>query len=134
MGACGNVHEGPLGISLTAGGPLEEPLFKPGGVLTDEPGYYIDGEVGFRVESGLEIIECDSKFGKTRKGENYLGFGYLTKVPFCRRLIDKLMLSKSEVDWINRYHADIWHQFAPKLKKMGEKGALHWLRRETRSL
>lgn len=134
VGACGNVHEGPLGISLTAGGPLEEPLFKPGGVLTDEPGYYIDGEVGFRVESGLEIIECDSKFGKTRKGENYLGFGYLTKVPFCRRLIDKLMLSKSEVDWINRYHADIWHQFAPKLKKMGEKGALHWLRHETRPL
>ena len=54
----GPVHEGPLYILTTSGGPSKG-LFQPGAILTDEPGYYVDGEVGFRIESELEVVECD---------------------------------------------------------------------------
>ena len=60
---------------------VHQRLFQPGAILTDEPGYYVDGEVGFRIES--EVVECDGSLGKTRQGENFLGFNYLTKVPFA---------------------------------------------------
>ncbi|CAN3474407.1 putative Xaa-Pro aminopeptidase Fra1p [Diutina catenulata] len=125
----GPVHESPLSI-----GANSEPVFRPGGVVSDEPGYYIDGEVGFRIESELEVYELDASAGKTRTGENFLGFRYLTRVPFCRKLIDVSLLSPDERDWINNYHADILHEFGPRLRKMGEKRALHWLRQECRKI
>lgn len=131
VGAFGNVHEGPLSILTTAGGPTSLDLYRKGGILTDEPGFYIDGEVGFRIESELEIIECDDVVGKTRNGENFLGFGYLTKVPFCRKLIETSLLSPVEINWINEYHKSVREDFADKLLEMGDKRAYLWLVKET---
>ncbi|KAK6458947.1 peptidase M24, structural domain-containing protein [Scheffersomyces xylosifermentans] len=131
VGSFGNVHEGPLSISTTSGGPTALDLYRKGGILTDEPGFYIDGEVGFRIESELEIIECDDLVGKTRNGENFLGFGYLTKVPFCRKLIDTNLLSPVEVNWINEYHKSVREDFAEKLLEMEDKRAYNWLHKET---
>ena len=132
VGSFGNVHEGPLYILTTSGGPNSQVLFKPGGIVTDEPGYYIDGEVGFRIESELEIIE--TKDFKTRFGESFLGFAYLTKVPFCRKLIDTKYLSSVEIKWINEYHRSIRNDFEEKLTSMGEFRALKWLQKETEPL
>jgi Xaa-Pro aminopeptidase len=132
VGSFGNVHEGPLYILTTSGGPNSQILFKPGGIVSDEPGYYIDGEVGFRIESELEIIET-KKF-KTRFGESFLAFAYLTKVPFCRKLIDTKYLSPIEIKWINEYHWSIRNDFEEKLKSMGEFRALKWLQKETEPL
>lgn len=134
VGSFGNVHEGPLYISTTTGGSLSVDLFKPGGLLTDEPGYYVDGEYGIRIESELEIVECDASFGRTRQGSNFLGFAYLTKVPFCRRLIDKQYLLEVEINWINEFHKSIRRDFAIKLLEMGEFRAHKWLFKETEPL
>ncbi|CAK7897675.1 putative Xaa-Pro aminopeptidase Fra1p [[Candida] anglica] len=134
VGAFGNVHESPLYISTTAGGANTVDLFQPGGILTDEPGYYVDGECGFRIESELEIIKCDDKLGKTRGGENFLGFGYLTKVPFCRNLIDTKYLSQVEIGWINDFHKSVSNEFGDKLLEMGDKKAYRWLVKETAPL
>lgn len=134
VGSFGNVHEGPLGILSTTGGSLSDNLFKKGGILSDEPGYYDDGHYGFRIESELEIIELDSKFGKTRAGQNFLGFAYLTQVPFSNNLIDTKYLSYHEIRWINEYHRGIRLLFAEKLLDIGEKGAYKWLLRQTRPI
>lgn len=134
VGSFGNVHEGPLYILTSAGGANKADLFKRGGILTDEPGYYIDGECGFRIESELEIIEADEKIGKTRNGDNFLCFGYLTKVPFCQKLIDKRYLSLSEINWINEYHKSVREDFGEKLLEIGNKRAYNWLVNETRPL
>ncbi|RCK62913.1 putative Xaa-Pro aminopeptidase P [Candida viswanathii] len=129
----GPVHEAPLYILTTSGGPSGG-VFQPGAILTDEPGFYIDNEVGFRVESELEIVECHDSVGKTRGGENFLGFEYLTKVPFCRKLIDVKELLGVEIQWINEYHASIRRDFGDKLLELNEKKAYEWLINETEPL
>lgn len=131
IGSFGNVHEGPLYILTTAGGVGNESYFKKGAILTDEPGYYVDGECGFRVESEVAIIECDESFGKTRSGQSYLGFDYLTKVPFCSKLIDVSLLNTVERRWVNEFHRCIRAELGPQLLRMGEKRAYSWLVKET---
>ncbi|ODV67665.1 Creatinase/aminopeptidase [Hyphopichia burtonii NRRL Y-1933] len=131
VGSFGNVHEGPLYILTTAGGAADTDLFKTGAILTDEPGYYADGRFGIRIESELEIVECDDRIGKTRNGENFLGFAYLTKVPFCKKLIDTKYLTQIEVTWVNEYHKSIRNDFGEKLLEMGDRRAYAWLFRET---
>lgn len=131
VGSFGLVHEGPLYILTTGGGSNNLDLFKKGGILTDEPGYYVDGQYGIRIESELEIIECDLTIGKTRQGENFLGFSYLTKVPFCRKLINPKYLSRIEINWVNEYHKSIRADFGEKLLEMGDYRAYRWLYRET---
>lgn len=131
VGSFGNVHEGPLSISTSSGGPLSSTLFNKGGIISDEPGYYVDGEYGFRIESELEIIELDDKFGKTRAGENYLGFNYLTQVPFSRNLVNKKYFTSLEIKWINDYHKNIRTLFGRTLVELGDKRAYKWLLRET---
>lgn len=134
VGSFGNVHEGPLYILTTAGGANNLDIFKKGAILTDEPGYYVDGECGFRIESELEIIESSERFGKTRNGDSFLCFGYLTKVPFCRKLISTKHLSSSEVSWINEYHKSVREDFCNKLLEIGNKRAYNWLLNETKPL
>lgn len=132
VGSFGNVHEAPLYIPSSSS-TLQE-FFRKGGIVTDEPGFYIDGECGFRVESELEIIECDDSVGKTRSGNNFLAFAYLTKVPFCRLLIDTKYLSLVEIEWINEYHRSVRADFAEKLLEIGDRRAHSWLLRETEPL
>ncbi|KAI5950996.1 hypothetical protein KGF54_004070 [Candida jiufengensis] len=131
IGSFGLVHEGPISISSTTGGPSTKDYFKPGAIITDEPGYYEDGICGYRVESEIEVIECDESFGKTKNGGNFLGFEYLTKVPFCSKLIDTSYLSPIEIKWINEYHESIKEDFADKLLELNNKRAYNWLIRET---
>lgn len=131
IGSFGNVHEGPLYILTTAGGVGGDSYFKKGAILTDEPGYYVEGKYGFRVESEIAIVECDASFGKTRAGEPYLGFEYLTKVPFCTKLIDVTILSTAERNWVNEFHKCIRAELGPQLLRMGEKRAYVWLIKET---
>lgn len=132
VGSFGNVHEGPLYISTTTGGSSTQNVFKVGGILTDEPGVYLEKEeLGIRIESELEIIEHSST---DRNGKPMLAFKYLTHVPFCRKLIDKYYLSGLEIDWINHYHSNIRATFAGKLRSLGEYRAEKWLINETRPL
>ncbi|EDK42132.1 conserved hypothetical protein [Lodderomyces elongisporus NRRL YB-4239] len=137
IGSFGLVHEGPFYILTASRGTNNSSttnLYKPGVITSNEPGYYIDGEVGFRIESEIEIIELDQAFGKARNGKPYLGFSYLTKVPFCQNLIDKQHLSSVELKWINRYHQSIREQFEKELLELGEHRALEWLRKETAAI
>lgn len=61
-----------------------------------EPGYYKDGSFGIRIENIL-VVE------KRGNGE-FLGFRNITVVPYERKLIDLNLLSKSDIDYIDRYH------------------------------
>lgn len=129
VGSFGNVHESPLYILTTSGGANSKDYFQKGGILTDEPGYYVDGHFGIRIESELEIV--DGGVGKARNGEDFLGFAYLTKVPFCTKLIDPKYLTSQDKSWINAFHNNIRDEFGPRLLRMGEKRAYAWLLKET---
>ena len=88
-----NVHEGPFSISSrknTSG-------LKVGMVTSIEPGYYLEGQYGVRIENLVQIIRDD-------KWQNMLMFKPLTLVPIDKRLINAYLLSKEEQDWLNNYH------------------------------
>ncbi|KAF9101411.1 hypothetical protein BGX27_011492 [Mortierella sp. AM989] len=124
VGAFLNVHEGPHGC-----GPRlaynEVPLV-PGMTLTNEPGYYEDGQFGIRIENVLLVRKAKTKhqFG----GKEYYGFEHVTFVPIQTKMIQKSLLSNEEIDWINRYHTECLE----KVESYLEKGSLgyQWLKRE----
>jgi Xaa-Pro aminopeptidase len=115
------VHEGPQRISPAgssqAGG--DEPL-RAGMFLSNEPGYYKTGAYGIRIEN-LVLVEPREIPGAEKK---MLGFETLTFAPIERRLIDEGLLTPTERDWVDQYHARVLEVVGPRL----ESEALEWLR------
>lgn len=99
VGAYLCVHEGPQRISKRAG----DVALKAGMILSNEPGYYKDGEYGIRIENLVLVVEK----GKTEKGKPLFGFETLTLAPFEDALIDQSILSNKEREWLEKYTATI---------------------------
>lgn len=106
VGYCLNVHEGPQSISpadnLTA---IEE------GMLTsNEPAIYREGEYGIRIEN-LILCYCDeeTEFGK------FLRFETVSLCYIDRLLIDKSLLDRTEIDWLNAYNSEVFDKLSPHL-------------------
>lgn len=99
-----NVHEGPYGVSR--GYKLQ---FEIGMCVSDEPGYYKEGEFGIRIEN---VIMCQQH----EKYENSLKWENLTVAPYCRELIDKNLLSPDTVRYIDEYHAKCLEKLTPLLQ------------------
>lgn len=125
IGAFLNVHEGPVGIGPRANSA--NPL-KPGHLISNEPGYYEDGEYGIRIENVMYVKETGQIYG----GKKFLEFETVTRVPFCRRLIDVALLSTEERAWVNKYHKTIWEELSGSFTK--HSWELTWLKRETAPL
>jgi Xaa-Pro aminopeptidase len=104
VGAFLSVHEGPAGIS-----PRYTVPFEPGMVLSNEPGFYLAGAYGIRIENLMAVRESDIGDG------GYLEFETLTLTPIDRRLIVTELLSAAERDWLNTYHARVLAEIGPKL-------------------
>ena len=87
---------------------------RAGHYLSDEPGFYKDGEFGFRIESDLLCVPADTRYAYGSRP--WLKFDYLTPLPLSRRLTDASLLSPDEVSWIDAFHADTcWAAVAPEL-------------------
>ena len=100
-----NVHEGPHAISK--GNKIK---FKKGMIVSNEPGYYENGKFGIRIENLITV----KKIKKTFKFEN------LTLAPIDKSLIEKTLLNKNEISWLNGYHNKVFHN----LKKFMNKSEL----------
>jgi Xaa-Pro aminopeptidase len=127
VGSFLGVHEGPQRIAKPLGGQAgtNQELFA-GMILSNEPGYYKAGEFGIRIENLVLTVEKDIEGAEGR----FLGFEPLTFVPIDRRLIEKSLLTDSEIAWLDDYHAKVRALIAPQLE--GED--LAWLERETQPL
>ncbi len=99
------VHEGPQGIHRRA---MQELL--SGMIVSNEPGYYKEGEYGIRIEN-LEIVSEPSEI--TGGDAAMLGFETLTLAPLDQRLIDPMMLTDQELHWLNAYHGNVLRQISP---------------------
>lgn len=116
------VHEGPQSISYRSKSttPLE-----PGMITTDEPGIYIEGKYGIRIENELLCVEAqDNSFGKFYK------FEIITFCPIDTKAIDTTMLSNEEREWLNEYHKNVFNKLSPYLTKE-EKD---WLKEATQEI
>ena len=121
VGSYLSVHEGPQRISKLGGTPLE-----PGMILSNEPGYYREGDFGIRIEN-LVAVEARDIPGAERP---MLGFETLTLAPIDLRLIEKKLLSYEEKDWLNAYHARVRKSLAPHL----DASERAWLKKATVSI
>lgn len=106
------VHEGPQRIAKPAGGQAgtSEPL-RPGMILSNEPGYYLPGAYGIRIENLVLVVDAhiDGAEGA------FLGFETLTLAPIERALILPELLTPAEKAWLDAYHARVFATLAPML-------------------
>ena len=100
------VHEGPVSLSRLA---RPVPL-AAGMILSDEPGLYLPGEYGIRLEN-LLLVQPALPDASRR----FLGFETLTLAPFDRRLIDPALLDAPERAWLDTYHARVLAAVGPTL-------------------
>ena len=122
VGSFLSVHEGPQRIAKPSGGQAgtDQELFA-GMILSNEPGYYKQGHFGIRIEN-LVLVEprkIDDAEG------DFLGFECLTYVPIDRTLVDKCLLTESEIEWWDSYHAKVLAILGPQL----DGDDLAWLER-----
>ena len=101
-----NVHEGPHQFRMEwKPAPLVE-----GMTITDEPGIYLAGKFGVRIENTLLITPYkETEFGK------FLQFESLTLCPIDKTPIIKDMLLQEEIDWLNAYHQRVFDTLSPHL-------------------
>ena len=116
-----SVHEGPHQFRMEW---MPAP-FLPGMTVTDEPGIYLPGKFGVRIENTLLIVP----YIKTEFGE-FLQFESLTLCPIDTSLIDLDMMLPEEIDWLNNYHDMVYEKLSPYLTE-DEK---EWLREATKAV
>ncbi len=100
-----NVHEPPNSFG-------ENTVFEEGMVTSDEPGIYLEGKFGIRLEN---LILC-VKREKTVYGQ-FMGFEPLTFVPFDKDLIEPRLLDNKERELLNNYHRKVYENISPYLDK-----------------
>lgn len=100
------VHEGPHQIRMEW---MPTPL-RAGMTLTDEPGLYLAGKFGVRIENTVLISDyMSTEFGK------FLQIEPLTLCPIDTAPIDVDMLLPEEIDWLNAYHHSVYEKLSPFL-------------------
>ncbi len=122
VGSYLSVHEPPQRLSRFGSVEIE-----PGMILSNEPGYYREGQYGIRLESLVLATPPTPIDGGTRE---MMGFETLTLVPFDRRLIEPSLLTQEELAWLNDYHATVRRLIEPQLKGADRP----WLRHATAPL
>ena len=120
-----NVHEGPNAFRLKDSGDGVGTPFEEGMITSDEPGLYLEGEYGIRLEN---LILC-KKSRKTVYGQ-FMEFETLTLVPFDREAILPECMSEKELELLNAYHARVYETISPYLTEEERD----WLAEETRAL
>lgn len=101
-----NVHEGPHQFRMEW---KPAPLVA-GMTITDEPGIYLEGKFGVRIENTLLITPYkETAFGK------FLQFESLTLCPIDKTPIVRDMLLPEEIDWLNAYHQHVFDTLSPHL-------------------
>lgn len=104
-----NIHEGPAGFRYKyRAGEVEE--IQEGMIITDEPGLYIEGSHGIRLEN-----ELLARKGVKNEYGQFLYFEAITLVPFDLDAINPDMMSEENKKLLNDYHAKVYEVIAPHL-------------------
>lgn len=107
VGSFMNVHEGPQNIKKDMN-PQE---LLVGMVVSNEPGYYLEGDYGIRHENLIAVKESETTIHGT-----FYEFETLTFCPFFKNDIVKEILSQDEINWLNSYHKTCEEKLAPHLE------------------
>ncbi len=119
VGSYLSVHEGPQRISKMP----NRVALEVGMIISNEPGFYKDGEYGIRIENLVTVIPDHER-------PDWLCFETLTLAPIDLEAIDRSLLSAAEVAWLNAYHARVRETLTPLVDAETAK----WLQDVTRPI
>ncbi len=122
VGSYLGVHEGPASLSKRGFVALE-----PGMILSNEPGYYREGDFGIRIENLLLVTPPVVPEGGERP---MMTFETLTLAPIDLRLVDPSLLNPDEIDWLDTYHERVYDALYPLV----DETTRDWLERTTQRL
>ena len=123
VGSYLSVHEGPQRISKRP----NQVALRPGMILSNEPGCYVPGAYGIRIENLQAVRVCKAS---AVGGQAMLEFETLTLAPIDIALVEYGLLSPTERDWLDCYHRRVRETLVPLL----EPDAAAWLETATRAL
>ena len=121
VGSYLNVHEGPHQIRME----WRPAPMQAGMTVTNEPGLYLEGKFGVRIENTLLIVPAET----TAFGE-FLKFETLTLAPIDTTPIVLEMLSVEEREWLNNYHRRVYETLSPYLDEVEKT----WLKEATQAI
>ena len=121
-----NVHEGPHSLRWRYAEGVSEAVLEAGMIVSDEPGVYIEGKHGIRIENIIEVVNRE----KTEYGQ-FLGFEHLTYVPIDLEAIDTKSMKPEHLELLNKYHQKVYEKISPLIKDEEIKS---WLKDATRPL
>ncbi len=118
-----NVHEGPQGLRwrYTEGG---EALLEAGMNVTNEPGIYVEGSHGIRIEN----VMVAENYVKNEYGQ-FMRFRTLTWVPIDMEAVDEKYLTETQRMYLYSYQRQVYEKLSPYL----DEEEREWLRRETKA-
>lgn len=121
-----NVHEAPNGFRWKhVPERNDQAILEAGMVTTDEPGVYIEGSHGIRIENELICKKAEeNEYGQ------FMNFEMLTYVPIDLDGIDKRYLSSIDIEQLNRYHQMVYEKVSPYLNSEERE----WLQSYTREI
>lgn len=119
-----NVHEGPHGIRPRSR-KGEDAKLEAGMIVTDEPGIYLEGQYGIRIENELLTVNgVENEYGQ------FMHFEPLTVAPIDLDAINVNMLTYKEKKWLNDYHQFVYQTLSPYLTQEENE----WLKQYTRAI
>lgn len=119
-----NIHEAPTGFRWQYRAHEVHPI-EEGMVLTDEPGIYIAGSHGVRIEN--ELLACK---GEKNEYGQFMYFETITYIPMDLDAINPEMMSIQEKAWLNEYHKTVYDKISPYLNEEEKE----WLKEYTREI
>ena len=126
VGYLANIHEPPTGFRwYVVPSKNEHHKLEEGMVITDEPGIYEDGQFGIRIENEFIVQK-----GNQNKYGQFMHFETITFAPIDLDGIDPEEMSKSEREWLNNYHKDVYEKISPYLTDEEKE----WLKGYTRAI
>jgi len=120
-----NVHEGPQNLRWRFTEGMAEAVLEEGMDVTNEPGVYIPGSHGIRIENVLVVKKAE----KNEYGQ-FLCFDTLTYVPLDPEAVQVSLLTEVQRKYYNAYQKKVYETLSPYLSKE----ELEWLEEQTREL
>ena len=121
-----SVHEGPSGFRwYIVPSKHETTPFEEGMVITNEPGIYMEGSHGIRIENQLVV----KKLEKNLNGQ-FMGFEAITMSPIDLDGINPELMTKREKEYLNTYHKNVYDTIHPYLNEEERE----WLKEYTRAI
>lgn len=124
-----NVHELPI-ITYRKSSEIG---VKENMIITNEPGYYEDGQFGIRIENCMLVTKAETPY-RYAAGVDFLKFEPLTWVPIQRDFIEVSLLSREELTWLNEYHLKCAEIVGAELRQANKLEVYNWLIEQTKPL